>query len=119
MTAVITLVGNVGSNPTLRYTQDGQAICNFSLAINQGYGDKQRTEWVRVTVFGDYAEVINQHLVKGSKCHVLATRFQIGTWESNGQFRAQLEVIASNVEFLSPKAQASDTAETTDEGIPF
>lgn len=119
MTAVLTFVGNLGSDPTLRFTQDGQAICNFSLAINQGYGDKQRTEWVRVTVFGDYAETINQHLVKGSKCHVLATRFQIGTWETNGQFRAQLEVIANSVEFLSPKSQPSDFTETSEEGIPF
>ena len=119
MTAVIALVGNLGSDPTLRFMQDGQAVCNFSLAINQGYGDKQRTEWVRVTVFGSYAEIVNQHLAKGSKCHVLASRFQIGTWESNGQVNAQLEVIASSVEFLSPKPQHSEDAEASDEGIPF
>ena len=119
MGATLTLVGNLGGNPTLRFTQDGQAVCNFSLAINQGFGDKQKTEWVRVTVFGDYAEVVNQHLYKGAKAEVVSRRFQIGTWESNGQVNAQLEVIASSVEFLSPKPQSSKDAEATDEGIPF
>ena len=119
MTAVIALVGNLGSDPTLRFMQDGQAVCNFSLAINQGYGDKQRTEWVRVTVFGNYAEIVNQHLYKGAKAEVVSRRFQIGTWESNGQFNAQLEVIASSVEFLSPKPQSAKDDELSTEDIPF
>ena len=119
MGVTLTLVGNLGSDPALRFTQEGQAVCNFSLAINQGYGDKQKTEWVRVTVFGDYAEVVNQHLYKGAKAEVVSRRFQIGTWESNGQFNAQLEVIASSVEFLSPKPQSASEAESASQEIPF
>ena len=119
MGATLTLVGNLGGDPTLRFTQDGQAICNFSLAINQGYGDNRKTEWVRVTVFGDFSEVLNKHLYRGAKVEVVSRRFRIGTWESNGQFHAQLEVIASNVEFLSPGQQSENGDESRTEEIPF
>ena len=119
MGATLMLVGNLGGTPTLRFTQDGQAVCNFSLAINQGYGDNQKTEWVRVTVFGDFAKVVSQNLYKGAKAEVVSRRFQIGSWESNGQFNAQLEVIASSVEFLSPKPQSDKDDEASAEDIPF
>lgn len=69
------LIGNVGRDPEIRYTQSGEPIANFTLATNETWVDKagqqkERTEWHRVEVFGKAAEVVRDYVVKGSSLYI-------------------------------------------------
>ncbi len=64
------LVGRLGADPELRYTQDGKAICKFSLATSEYIKEKEVTQWHRVVVFGKTAERCGKHLRKGSQVFV-------------------------------------------------
>ncbi|MBF0160907.1 MAG: single-stranded DNA-binding protein [Magnetococcales bacterium] len=71
----VQLIGNLGADPEIRFTQDGRAIASLNLATADSWTDKQgqkqeRTEWHRVTMFGKLAEIAQQYLRKGSKVYV-------------------------------------------------
>lgn len=69
-------IGNLGKDPETRYSANGDAICNFSIACTESWKDKnsgekkEQTEWVRVSVFGKLAEICGQYLKKGSQVYV-------------------------------------------------
>lgn len=99
MNAVI-LIGNLTRDPELRWSQD-MAICRFSIAVNDGYGEKQRTSYIPIVVFGKSAENCDKYLSKGSKVAVNG-RIQTGSYTNKeGQKVYTTDVIANNVEFLS------------------
>ena len=71
----IMVIGNLGSDPEMRYTPNGQAVTNFNVATNYRYNtadgeQREETEWFRVSVFGRQAESCNQYLAKGRKVYV-------------------------------------------------
>ena len=71
----LTLIGNLGNDPEMRYTPAGKAVCNFSLATNRKWNDAngqevQETTWFRVSTWGRQAEVCNQYLAKGRRVFV-------------------------------------------------
>jgi single-strand DNA-binding protein len=71
----VILIGNLGRDPEIRYTQGGEPIANFSLATNEAWTDKsgqkqERTEWHRVEVFGKAAQVVRDYLSKGRQVYV-------------------------------------------------
>ncbi len=106
----LSLVGNLGNDPEeLRYSADGRAFLRFSVAGNYRARDpggewQKKTEWVRVTVFGPRAEFLSQYLRKGSKVYVEG-RLEARPWLDNQQQpRAGLEIVASEVEFMSSRA---------------
>jgi len=71
----VILIGNLGRDPEIRYTQSGEPIANFSLATNEAWTDKsgqkqERTEWHRVEVFGKPAQVVRDYLTKGRQVYV-------------------------------------------------
>jgi single-strand DNA-binding protein len=108
----VILIGNLGRDPELRYTQSGQAVANFSLATTDRFsnreGDRQeRTEWHRVTVWGKTAENCAQYLNKGRSVYVEG-RLQTREWEDKeGQKRRTTEVIAQTVQFLGSRGQGA------------
>ena len=94
----VILVGNVGGDPECRYTPNGNAVTNITLATTDSWKDKQtgqqqdRTEWHRVVFFGKIAEIAGEYLRKGSQCYVegrLATR----EWEKDGIKRYTTEIV--------------------------
>ena len=103
------LIGNLGGDPETRYTADGRAFVRFNVACNfrnrNADGEWQdKTEWVRVTVFGQRAEPLAQYLRKGSKVYVDG-RLEARPWtDQQQQVRAGLEVVASDVQFMSSRA---------------
>ena len=118
----VILIGNLGRDPELRYTQSGQAVANFSLATTDRFsnreGDRQeRTEWHRITVWGKTAENCAQYLNKGRSVYVEG-RLQTREWEDKeGQKRRTTEVIAQTVQFLGTRgAGASAPAGGADTG---
>ena len=105
------VIGNLGNDPEMRYTQSGTATLRFNVATNGRAKNsdgqwEDRTEWVRVTVFGQRAESLNEYLRKGTRVFVYG-RLDARPWTTkDGDLRAGLEVIASDVEFMSSRQDA-------------
>jgi single-strand DNA-binding protein len=105
------LVGNLGRDPEEpRYTPEGRAFTSFNVASNyrargQDGEWEDRTEWVRVRVFGRLAEVAMQHLHKGSRIYVDG-KLEARPYkhEQSGEIRAGLELLANDLQFMSPRS---------------
>jgi len=100
------LVGNLGRDPELRYTANGQPVCTFSLATTENWMSREgkreeRTEWHRIVVWGKAAENCANYLAKGRQVYI-AGRIQTNEWEDKeGQKRKTTEINAQTVQFLS------------------
>ena len=114
----VILIGNLGRDPELRYTQNGQPVANFSLATSENWTDKssgekvEKTEWHRIVVWGRTAEHCSQYLAKGRTVYVEG-RLQTRDWEDKeGQKRSTTEVNAQTVQFLGgPKRQGTSDSD--------
>lgn len=99
------LIGNLGRDPELRYTQNGQAVVNFTLATSENWTDKSgqrvdRTEWHRIVAWGKTGELCAQYLSKGRTVYVEG-RIQTRDWEDkDGNKRQTTEINAQTVQFL-------------------
>jgi len=122
----IMLIGNVGTDPEMRYTPSGNPVTSFRMATSRRYTDsngerREETEWFRIVVFGKQAESCNQFVTKGKQVYVeggLRTR----NWEGrDGQKRVSVEVIANRVLFLGKRALAPlpEEGELEPEDLPF
>ena len=102
----VNLIGNLTRDPELRYSTGANqtAICRFTIAVNDGYGDKQRTSFIPIVVFGKQAENCDRYLAKGRRVAITG-RIQTGSYEKEGRTVYTTDVIASNVEFLSSGQQ--------------
>jgi len=111
------VIGNLGGNPELKYSADGRPVLRMNVASNYRArtpeGEWQdRTEWVRVTVFGQRAETLAQHLHGGMLVYA-DERLEARPWtDRTGSVRAGLELTASEVEFTGQR-QAEDGADPT------
>jgi single-strand DNA-binding protein len=124
------LVGNLGRDPELRYTPTGTAVCDFSVAVNRQWKDREsdeqhkETTWFRVTAWRELAETCAQYLSKGRQVMVVG-RVDASPWIGNdGQPRATLEVRAHTVRFLGGRADTgapgeAGTPPAEEEEIPF
>lgn len=96
----VILVGSLGADPDIKYTGDGKAIANLSVATNEEWKDKntgqkqEKTEWHRVVIFGKLAEIAGQYLTKGSQVY-LEGKLQTRKWQdkNTGQDRYTTEVV--------------------------
>ena len=102
----VILVGNLGRDPELRYTQSGQAVANFTLATTDRFASKdggerqERTEWHRIVAWARTAELCAQYLSKGRSVYIEG-RLQTREWEDkDGQKRRTTEIVAQTVQFL-------------------
>ena len=99
------ILGNLGHEPTLRKTEKGTPVCNFSVATNEVFTNKKGeskkiTEWHKIVTWGHLANNCNKYLQKGSTVHIKG-RIQNSKWErEDGQVVNNKEIIAYNVEFL-------------------
>ena len=103
---VVILIGNLGVDPEIRYTSDGSAVTNISLATTSAWKDRdsgnlnEKTEWHRIVFFGRLAEIANEFLKKGSKIYVQG-RIQTRKWQDkNGTDRYTTEIIANEMQIL-------------------
>lgn len=109
----VILVGNLGRDPEVRYTPNGLAVANISIATTEAWKDKQtgenqeRTEWHRVVMYARTAEVAGEYLRKGSKIYIEG-RLQTRKWQdkNSGQDRYTTEVIADTLQMLDSKGGA-------------
>ncbi len=106
----VILIGNLGADPEVRYTQGGAAVANLRMATSESWRDRQtnemkeQTEWHRVACFGRLAEIVGEYLRKGSKVYIegsLRTR----QWERDGQQHYTTEIIARELQMLDGRGQ--------------
>jgi single-strand DNA-binding protein len=132
----VILVGNLGRDPELRFTQGGTPVLNFTLATNEAWTDREsgqrqeRTEWHRIVMFGKQAQTLNEYLAKGRQVYVEGA-LQTREWtDREGNKRYTTEVKALNLQLLGSRADAAQpTADAAalsepdpdfkDEDIPF
>lgn len=104
----LSLIGNLGSDPEMRYSSGGSAFLRFNVAGNyrsrsEAGAWEDSTEWVRVTVFGQRAEALQNLIRKGTRVYVEG-RLEARPWtDQQGNVRAGLEIVASDVEFMSAR----------------
>jgi single-strand DNA-binding protein len=106
------LIGNLGRDPELRFTQSGQPVANFSVATTEtwnkkdGSGKEEKTEWHRIVAWGRTAELCAQYLAKGRTVYVEG-RLQTREWEDReGKKQRTTEIVAQTVQFLGGKPGA-------------
>ena len=115
----VILIGNIGQAPELRYTQNGKAVCNMSLATNEVFTDDddnevQNTEWHNVVAWGRLAEVCDEYLQKGSQVY-LEGKIETHEWtDQNGNTRYNTEVVAREVKFLDSKEETEMSGSQTE-----
>ena len=109
----VILIGNLGRDPEVRYTQAGKAVANFTVATSESWRDRQtnemqeRTEWHRVVCFDRQGEVAGEYLRKGSKVYIEG-RLQTRSWEQDGHTRYATEVIARDMQMLDSRGAGGD-----------
>lgn len=101
---VITIVGNLTKDPELRTTQQGKFVCSFDVAVNRRrkVENQPEADFFHVNAWNELGENCAKYLSKGKKVGVVG-RVSLDVRESNGKTYANMDVLASEVEFLSPK----------------
>lgn len=107
----INLIGRLTKDPELKYGQSGKAYAKFSLAVKRSYS-KDDVDFINCVSFGKTAEIVAEHLKKGSKIAVEGS-LQMNQYETNGEKRTTYEVLISQVHFLESKRD--DTSSILDE----
>ena len=100
----VILIGNLGADPELKYTPSSRALCNLRVATTEVFKDKsgqrqERTEWHRVTVWGEQAENCSKYLSKGRSVYIEG-KLQTRSYEKEGQKHYATDVVADRVVFL-------------------
>jgi single-strand DNA-binding protein len=120
----MTVIGNLGTDPEMRYTPNGNPVTSFRIATTRTYtgangGKQQSTEWFTVVAWNQLAELCNQYLSKGRRAYVDG-RLQSHSWDApDGQTRFRNEIIADRVLFLDRQgtSPSSSTEEQPDESL--
>lgn len=110
------IIGNLGRDPEMRFTPNGTAVTNFTVAVNRQPRNQQSSEetppdWYRIVCFGQQAEFADQYLRKGLRVYVDG-RLQIDRWTGNdGQERTTVEIVANDIMILTPREDAQTGGE--------
>jgi single-strand DNA-binding protein len=125
----VILVGNLGRDPETRYSADGAAITNVSIATTYKYKEKEETEWHRIVFFSKLAEIAAKYLRKGSSVYIEG-RLKTRKWtDKDGVEKYSTEIIADQMQMLGSKPADADEERQTkpapktvadmDDSIPF
>lgn len=132
----ITIVGNLGRDPEMRYTPSGVPVTNFSVATSRRFTNRdgeltEKTVWFKVSVWNKPAENCAQYLNKGSRVLVVGEMEEPEVWKNNeGTHVASLKIRADKVQFLTPRGESNGAQhrqaatepmgpDPMDEDIPF
>lgn len=99
---IVLLTGRIGKEPELKSTNSGKSVTSFSLAVDDGYGEKKKTYWFQIEAWDKTAEAINRLSGKGKKI-LIEGRLSEDVWEQNGETKHRTKVIANRVEILEFK----------------
>jgi single-strand DNA-binding protein len=109
----VILIGNLGKDPEVKYTQAGMPVAKFTLATNDRFKDKEgqwqdRTEWHNITAFQRLAEIVGEYLKKGGKCYIEGS-LRTSSWDDKetGQKKYKTEIIANDLVLLSGRGEGA------------
>lgn len=117
----VTLIGNLGKDPELRYTPSGDAVATFSLATTERYKDREghqqeKTEWHNIVVWRKLAEICGQYLYKGKQVYIEG-KIQTRSYEDrDGNKRYTTEIVASDMKMLGNRESAQNGQGATRSG---
>ncbi len=120
----VVIVGNLGSDPEMRFTPSGVPVTSFSVAVNRRWTNsngepQEKTTWFRVTAWRKLAELCNQYLSKG-RLVLVEGEVEANAWaDSQGNPRATLELTARNVRFLGGRSSQADVPSAPEQGGDF
>jgi single-strand DNA-binding protein len=112
----VMLIGNLGADPEVRYTQDGTCVCNLRIATTERFKNREgnpqeRTEWHRVVLWGRLGEIASQYLSKGRQVYIEG-RIETRKWtDKDGNDRYTTEIRASNMQMLGGRGAESGRPE--------
>lgn len=112
----VILIGNLGSDPEVKYTPSGTAVANFNIATNESWAGKdgkkeERTEWHKIVVWSKLAELCGEYLAKGRPVY-LEGRLQTREWnDKDGNKRYTTEVVAQTIQFLGAPGERGERGE--------
>ena len=107
----VILIGHLGRDPEIRYTQDGQAVANFSIATTMDWKDKvsgerkEKTEWHRIVAVRRLGEICGEYLTKGKQVYIEG-RLQTRSWEQDGVTKYMTEIVANDMQMLGTKSDS-------------
>jgi single-strand DNA-binding protein len=122
------IIGNVGRDPEMRYTQSGVAVCDFSVAVSRRWTDRtsneqrEKTTWFRVSAWRGLAETVNQYVHKGMQVMVTGEVDASAYAGQDGTPRATLEITARDIQFLGRRGEGGDEGSSypsEPEDLPF
>jgi len=132
----VQIIGRLGQDPEMKYTQNGKAVCSLSVATSETYKDRdgnkqEKTEWHRLVAWDKTAELCGEYLKKGSLAY-FEGKLQTRQYEKDGEKRYSTEIVVQNVRFLTPKNEQSTQKQkakgddfnfgpppTSDDDVPF
>lgn len=117
----VILIGRLTRDPELKYTQNGNPVANFTLAVDRGFGKEKEADFINIVVWNKAAEAVDKYLVKGSLVAVEGS-IRVRSYEAkDGGRRYVTEVIADTVQFLEKKSDAEEQQQPDDglEDVPF
>lgn len=109
----VVLIGNLTRDPELKYTPSGSPVAKFGLAVNRTYTNKQGekvqgVDFIDIVTWAKLAELCTEYIHKGSPV-AIEGRLQYSSWETDGQKRSKIEVVAENVQFLGKPGDSGDS----------
>ena len=111
----VILMGRLTKDPELRYTNNKTPVCSFTIAVNNGYGEKQQTDFINCVAWNKTAEFVTKYFIKGRMIIIADGRISTRSWETQDSKRAYAtEVVANEVNFgeskTSPQLNTPQTA---------
>lgn len=115
----VILIGRIGKDPEVRYSQDGKQITSFSMATSRKYNGEEKTQWHNIVAFGKLAEICGQYLNKGKQI-MIDGEISYGQWEDKeGNKRYKTEIIAQSMEMLGGKQKDELSGQSAQDDDPF
>lgn len=109
------LTGNLGADPEIFYSSEGNPVASFNIAFQ---GSKKKTGWIKVVTFGRLAEIVEKYLHKGARIGIIGTLDE-QKWETNeGVKKTSFQLIANSLEFIKTDGRGFEENQTPDD-IPF
>ena len=110
------LIGNLTADPVTRTTQSGKSVCQFTIAVNRR--DRGETDFFRISAWDKLGDTCNKWLIKGKKVSVVGSVSATAYIAQDGKARASREVLAQDVEFLSPAGKTDEKPAETPQKAP-
>ena len=99
----VQLIGRLTKDPELRYTKNNIAVANYTIAINDGYGEKQQTQYINISTWGKSGEFVSKYFKKGQAIAIVGRLNNNNYEDKNGNKRYSIEVVTEDIEFIGNK----------------